>query len=228
MGMIIRTAMALTHMFTPMADPFLTLHQVFSPAFPTGGFAYSHGLEAMVAEGRVSSVEEMSEWLETVLRFGAGATDAALFCCAYDAGGDLDEVAELASALSGTEERRRETMLQGAAFATTMRKVWQLDLPDLAYPVAAGRAAALMGLPRIASAEACLQGMASNLVHAGVRLIPLGQSDGQAVLAKASVICSEVVSLVADTQLDDIGGFAPLIDISSARHEVLETRLFRS
>lgn len=226
--MIIRIATVLTHTCMPMADPFLTLHQMFSPAFPTGGFAYSHGLEAMVAEGRVASVGDMEEWLETVLRFGAGATDAALFCCAYDAGDDLDEVAELAAALSGTEERRRETMLQGAAFAATMRKVWQLDLPDMAYPVAAGRAAALMGLPRIPSAEACLLGMASNLVHAGVRLIPLGQSDGQAVLAKAAVICSEVVAKTADTSIDDIGGFAPLIDISSARHEVLETRLFRS
>ena len=85
-----------------------------------------------------------------------------------------------------------------------------------------------MGLPRIPSAEACLLGMASNLVHAGVRLIPLGQSDGQGVLAKAAGICSEVVAKAADTSVDDIGAFAPLIDISSARHEVLDTRLFRS
>ena len=128
-----------------MSTERLTLHQIFSPAFPTGGFAYSHGLETLVAEGRVKSARDVEDWLSTWATHGAGWTDAVIF--AHAARGDAPEPLDaLAKALAGSAERRRETALQGAAFAATMRRVWGLDLPDMAYPVAAGRAVHLLGL----------------------------------------------------------------------------------
>lgn len=212
----------------PTATDALTLHQIFSPAFPTGGFAWSHGLETLVAERRVSRADEVRDWAETVLRHGAGRTDAVLFATAARDDDDEGALAELASALAGSAERRRETVEQGAAFAATMRAVWGLELADAPYPVAAGRAVARLDLPVEAALSACLLGIAANLVSAAVRLVPLGQSEGQAVLAALAPVCAEVAAAAMGADPDDLGGFAPLIDAAAMRHETLATRLFRS
>ncbi|SFD90498.1 urease accessory protein UreF [Roseivivax sediminis] len=205
----------------------LTLHQLFSPAFPTGGFAYSHGLETLVAEGQVTSAEELRDWLETWLAQGTGWSDAVLFACAAR-GEDPGALSDLALALAGTAERRRETELQGAAFAATCRAVWALDLPEMAYPVAAGRAVALLGLDAEAALGTALLNTVSGYVGAGIRLIPIGQSAGQEVLAALAPACAEVAARAMAASLNDLGGFAPLIDVASARHETLGVRLFRS
>ncbi|ETX15246.1 urease accessory protein UreF [Roseivivax halodurans JCM 10272] len=205
----------------------LTLHQIFSPAFPTGGFAYSHGLETLVATGRVTSAGDAQDWLSTWLAHGAGWTDAVIFAHAArgDAPAPLDE---LAIALAGSAERRRETALQGAAFAATMRHVWGLDLPDLAYPVAAGRAVHLLGLDPGQALEAALLSACSNFTGAAIRLVPLGQAQGQGILAALTPLCADRAAAALCATLDDLGGFAPAIDIASARHETLPVRLFRS
>ena len=71
------TATATTMTMTT-ADPHLTLHQLFSPAFPVGAFAYSHGLETCVQAGQVADAATLQDWLETVLEHGAGWSDAVL------------------------------------------------------------------------------------------------------------------------------------------------------
>lgn len=224
MGMTIPTSMDPCR--TAMTDPHLILHQLFSPAFPVGAFAYSHGLETCVQDGSVGSADALRDWLTTVLVHGAGWSDAVLMAQAHQ--GDLDTLAELALALSPTSERRQETMLQGAAFATTVAQVWTVMLPELPYPVAAGRAVALLDLPLEPAIRIYLQAFASNLVSAGVRMIPLGQTDGQRVVRALSPLCASLARRAMGATLDDLGGFAPLVDIASMRHEMLYSRLFRS
>ncbi|ETX30171.1 urease accessory protein UreF [Roseivivax isoporae] len=205
----------------------LTLQSLFSPAFPTGGFAYSHGLEALVAEGRVRDAAALSDWLGTVLGSGAGWTDAVLFAAAARgmAPAALDE---LARALAGSAGRRRETCDQGAAFAAACRAVHGIDLPDMAWPVAAGRAVHLLGLEPEAALAAALLGVATALVGAGQRLVPVGQVEGQRVIAALVPLCADLARRASDADPDEIGGFAPLVDVACARQETLSTRLFRS
>jgi urease accessory protein len=97
----------------------LRLMNWLSPAFPVGGFAYSHGLERAVHDGLVSDRAELQAWLAALLEIGSGWNDAVLFAEAWRRardGGDLVDLAELAEALAGSGERHAETMLQGAAF----------------------------------------------------------------------------------------------------------------
>lgn len=211
-----------------------------SPSYPIGGFSYSHGIEWAVEDGLIRDRATLAAWIGAILTHGAGRIDGALFAAAWraaKAGDDrtLDDIAELAAAWRGTAETALESAAQGSAFASTTIKAW----PDarlaalaarhdkLALPIAAGVAFA----PHAEIADALtgyLAGFAANLVSAGVRLVPLGQTDGQLTLAalEPAVAAAADAALVAD--LDQLGSAAPMLDWASMRHETQYTRLFRS
>lgn len=206
------------------ADHLLTLTQWMSPAYPVGSFAWSHGLENAVARGQVRDAASLQDWLAVVLEQGSGRSDALLLCAAHRG----EDVAELAAALAPSRERLMETMQQGAAFAAITRAVWGLDLRDAAYPVVVGRAAGMMGLPVVATAQVYLFSFASALTQAAQRLMPLGQTKGQQVLAALASLCQALGEVAASLGVDDIGASGFAIDIASMRHEVQEPRIFRS
>jgi urease accessory protein len=212
-----------------------------SPAYPVGGFSYSHGLEWIVEAGRVGDAATLGDWIEDVLGHGAGRSDAILLAetwRAVNAGSErrLAEVAELAAAFVPSAERRLETLAQGAAFLAATQAVWPslaLDRlatqrTEIAYPVAVGACAAAHGLPLAPTTQAFVQAFAANLVSAGVRLIPLGQTDGLRVLARLEPLIPPLVAGALGASLDDIGGASIMADIASVLHETQYTRLFRS
>ena len=205
-----------------------------SPAFPTGAFAYSHGLEWAVECGDVTGEAALLTWLRDVLRHGAGLTDAILVRHAYraDAAGALAEVAEVARAAATSLERRAETCGQGDAFALAA-EVWGAPLlraigGPVAYPVAVGALCRAHGVAEDAATLGLLHAFAANLVGAAVRLIPLGQTAGLRVLAALEPALHEVAGLSRALSLDDIGGACFRSDIAAMRHETQYTRLFRT
>ena len=98
----------------------------------------------------------------------------------------------------------------------------------LALPVAVGIASAGHGIALASALRAYLQAFAANLVSAGVRLIPLGQTDGQRVLAALEHVVAASAERASGTALDEVGGAAFRADIAGMRHESQHTRLFRS
>jgi urease accessory protein len=149
----------------------------------------------------------------------------------------LLEAAELAAALSPSKERKLETLKQGDAFLLAIRNAWPCPAADgfakiwpheTAFPVAVGVAGAGHGLPLAATLEAYLLALATNLVSAAVRLVPLGQTDGTKIVAHLAPLAREIAARAVDSTLDDIGGAAFRSDIASMRHETQYTRLFRS
>ena len=99
---------------------------------------------------------------------------------------------------------------------------------QVAYPVAVGASAAAHGLPLPATAQAFTQAFVASLVSAGVRLIPLGQTDGLRVIARLEPLIPMIVTRALAAGLDDVGGAAIAADVASMRHETQYTRLFRS
>ncbi|PKP74000.1 MAG: urease accessory protein UreF, partial [Alphaproteobacteria bacterium HGW-Alphaproteobacteria-6] len=163
----------------------LSLVQWLSPAFPTGAFACSHGLEQAIASGRIGTAAETASWLRDILDVGAGWQDAVLVSLALRTDADpdaLDRLDALARALQPSAERLAETLDQGTAFAATVAALTGRALPARALPVAVGEAAAPLGLPAAEVIAHYLHGFAANLVSAAVRFVPLGQTAGQAVL----------------------------------------------
>jgi urease accessory protein len=214
-----------------------------SPAYPVGAFSYSHGLEMAVEDGAVARRDDLVAYVEAALMRGAGAVDAGLLALAWraaDAGDDaaLDAVAELGAAWRGTAELALEAMQPGAAFAAVTIAAW----PEprfaafaarhpgrLTHAVAFGAAAALHGMKLRAACFGWLNAFAANIVSAGIRLVPLGQTDGQiATAALLPAIAAATDAALAVEDADTLGSAALVIDLFSMRHETQYTRLFRS
>jgi urease accessory protein len=213
-----------------------------SPAFPVGAFSYSSGIEWAVEAGDIKDAETLTRWLGTMLAEGGGFCDAILFAQAHRAAAEADakrlrEVSELAAAFAPTKERHLETTAQGNAFVAAACAAWPCAAIDLlqknwdgpvAYPVAVAVASAGHGIAREAALAAYLQAVVANWISAGVRLIPLGQTDGQRVLAALEPAVALTAARALAATLDDLGSAAWRADLSSARHETQYTRLFRS
>lgn len=212
------------------AQALLTLTRWLSPAFPTGGFVFSHGLEAEVAAGRVSDAGTAREWLAAVLEHGAGRNDAILLAASWRAEDDLarEELSDLALALAPGAERANETAAQGAAFAHTLKHTGEAELPAWPLPVVVGAAAQRAGLPLDATLLAYLQNFASNIATIAVRQVPLGQSTGQGILVELASLIERVAAEALHATLDDLGSCTFASDLASLEHETLTTRIFRS
>lgn len=218
-----------------MADHLQRLLQWFSPGYPIGAFSFSHGLEWAVERGLVGNRETLLGWTRDVLRHGGGWSDAVLLAHAHAASHDprqLQALAELASALPATAELLLETTVQGDAFTRTTAAVWPglalSSIEDLPLPVAVGSAAARHGLPLGPTLAAYLHGFAANLVSAGVRLVPLGQTDGQLVLAALEPCIVDLAARAPLVALAELGTATVTVDWCSMCHETQHTRLFRS
>jgi urease accessory protein len=216
-----------------------------SPAFPVGSYSYSHGIEHAVEAGLVIDAAGLRTWIESILRYGSGRTDAILLGEAWRAERNRDDerlgdVLAWAEAFRGTTELALESAAQGRAFLDGVRAAWPhprfdalLRLTEhvertLAYPVAVGVACAIGHIGEGVARLAYLQAFAANLVSAGVRLIPLGQSDGLRVLAGLETTVQAITDESAGLGVADLGTAAWMVDWCSARHETQYTRLFRS
>ena len=202
-----------------------------SPAFPTGAFACSHGLEWAVEAQDVTDRATAAGWSGTGLRQGGLRSDAIVLRHAYRADAvALRELAELAAAACPSRERREETLSQGMAFAAAA-SVWGAHgLPEgrVALPVAVGAVGAAHGVGEDALCAAFLHAGVGMLVSAAVRLVPLGQTDGLRIVAGLE---ADVLAVAGETRaagLDELGGSCLRGDIASMRHEMQRTRLFRT
>jgi urease accessory protein len=213
-----------------------------SPAYPIGAFSYSSGIEWAVEAGDIADADTLQHWLAAVIGAGGGFCDAVLFVHAHRAIAANDDTAlrdaaELAAALVPSRERLLETTAQGGAFVATTRAAWPCAALDrlaaawdgpVALPVAVGVACAGHGIAVEAAVQGYLQALAANWISAGVRLVPLGQTDGQRVLAALEPAVAAAAARARATPLDEVGSNAFRADLASMRHEGQYTRLFRS
>ncbi len=213
-----------------------------SPAYPIGAFSYSSGIEWAVEAGDITDAMTLERWLAVMIGEGGGFCDAVFFVHGYRAVADGDEtalreVAELAAAFAPSKERHLETTAQGRAFLDTTRAAWPTPEIDrllavwdgaIALPVAVAVASAGHGIALRPALHAYLHALTANLISSGVRLVPLGQTDGQRVLAALEPVVAAAAERALATALDDVGGAAFRADLASMRHETQYTRLFRS
>lgn len=222
-------------MVTAMTDrqALLRLMTFLSPTFPVGAFSYSHGLEWAVRSGDVASSDHVFEWLADVIAQGSGWNDALLLAASWRAAAagnreELAAIAELAEAMTPSAERHMETMLLGEAFTRSALPWLDEPMAPAAYPVAIGIVAARNRIPLADTLAAFLHALASSLVSAAIRLVPLGQSGGLSVIARLELIILDAAKRAEEASLDDLGSACFAVDMASLRHQTLEPRLFRS
>ena len=212
-------------MLTPAA---LTLQHWLSPAFPTGAFAYSHGLEQVVADGMVQDAATLELWLADLLHFGTGWQDGVLIGQGLEPEADIDALDALSIALQSCPERLLETTEQGAAFARTVSAITGRVLRPRTLPVAIAEAAAPLGLLPCDVITLYLQAFTTNLVTIAIRHVPLGQSEGHGVLARLLPRFPDLGLHCARASLQDLGSSCFAADMAAISHEIKEVRLFRT
>jgi len=195
-----------------------------------------------VEAGDIRDAATLKDWLSLMMEKGGGFCDAVFFVHAYRAaageGGEtLRSVAELAAAFASSKERHLEMTAQGKAFVDATRAAWPCAALDMlaknwngavTYPVAVGVTTAGHGVALAPALHAFLHAIAANWISAGVRLVPLGQTDGQRVLAALEPVVMATAEHALKSSLDDLGSSAFRADLASMRHETQYTRLFRS
>jgi urease accessory protein len=213
-----------------------------SPSFPVGAFAYSSGIEWAVETGDISDPSSLEAWLDSMLTVGPGFCDGVFLTQAHRAAssGDdpaLSEIAELAGAFASSRERWLETSMQGRAFVDIARAAWNIASLDrlveccggiIVYPVAVGIVSAAHRVPLQPTIHAFLHAVTCNWISAAARLVPLGQTDGQRVLARLEQAVTETASRALKASLEELGSATFRADLASMRHEAQYTRLFRS
>jgi len=211
-----------------------------SPAYPVGSYTYSHGLENAIEQGLISDTDTAGNWISDIFNLGSGIMDLVFVSEAYDAVNSSDRmshVAELALALQPTAEISLESRAQGEAFLKVTTAAWHCDALDFlqkawagpyVYPVVVGVAAMGHGIDKTETLVAYAHSFIVNLVSASVRLIPLGQTDGQRITALLAADVNDVVKRALTTPLESVSSTTLIADIVSMQHETQYTRLFRS
>jgi urease accessory protein len=229
-----------------------------SPAFPTGAFSYSHGLETAAADGTVLDRATLQNWIVAIVTHGSGRIDADIVrdawrAAAADDDEGLGEANRRGCAYRTTAELALESSQQGTAFLTAYEAAWANSQPPIAgamgptlsrnagegaepseagegicHATVFGAAAAHARIALSDTLTAYLQTFAANLMSAGLRLGIVGQSDGQRILAALEPVVDAAAAASLARDAEDFGAATFAVDLASMAHETQYTRLFRS
>ncbi|MBW4494265.1 MAG: urease accessory protein UreF [Oscillatoria princeps RMCB-10] len=234
----------------------LSLLQLANSALPVGAYSYSEGLETLIATGTIDSRHSLERWLAHSVRYGAVRLEAAVMVRALRAAGtgDLEALAywnAWATATRETEELRQQSWQMGSTLsrlllalvpeqtghAETQHAEARLGvLQEMVsacgspcnFSVAFGIAAAHWQIDEFAAVLGYLHSWASNLIGAGVKLIPLGQTAGQQLLLNSHPTLINAAREILSLDDESLSCTGWGLSLASMNHETLYARLFRS
>jgi urease accessory protein len=226
-------------------EGFLIALQIGDSFFPSGAFAYSSGLETFVADGLVADREGLVRFIESYLIGLLARCDLVFVKLAYLSAieADLEGISRLdhlIHAMKCSRELRLASMQMGRQMLQVMKGLYAsslvqqlgkgLDGRELRghHPVMFGAVCAAIGVDVESTLLTYVYATVSSLVSAGVRLIPLGHSDGQRAIHDLKQLMTRVTKEAGQLGEADIASFAPALEIRAMRHESLHTRLFKS
>jgi urease accessory protein len=193
------------------------LLQLASPTLPVGAYSYSQGLEAAVEAGIVTDAASAERWIADVLEFSVARSDVPLLWRMLH-GEDCDEEF---SASRETAELRAETLQMGHSLSRLLCSLG-IDAREAAFPTVYAVAARAWSIEPRAALVGYLWGWLENQVMAAVKVVPLGQTDGQRILLALGARLEAI-----DPQAG-FSNFAPGLALLSSKHEIQYSRLFRS
>ena len=218
----------------------LRLLQLASPSLPVGAYSYSEGLECAVEKGLIPGSAALRQWLEDALTHGATRVEAAVLVRAYDGWRGQDAAAverwnAWLTAARESEETRTQNLEMGRALLKLLAELKppiafadQLLSKPCNFVIAFATAAAHWRIPRAAAMTGYLQTWVANLISAGVKLVPLGQTAGQQLLWELQAVIEKAARAAATLKDDELYVANWGQALASMQHEVQYSRLFRS
>jgi urease accessory protein len=217
----------------------LRLMHLVSPSLPVGAFTYSQGLEWAVECGWVGDRDSLRDWIADLLATGISRLDVPVLARLYQASRDDDHQAQVLwsdtlIAYRETRELRDEERNRGRALASLLPHLG-VPVSDALMPILRGcqlagfaHAAAHWNIPLQQAARGYVWGWLENMVLAGVKIIPLGQTAGQGMLAELIEAIPAMVEKGLALDDDAIGASCLAQAMASSRHETQYTRIYRS
>jgi urease accessory protein len=218
------------------------LLQLASPTLPVGAYSYSQGLEAAAESGVVHDAISAEHWIGDALQYGIARLEAPVWRRLHAAwmGGDLDQVRHWDGyfrATRETAELRAETLQMGYSLVRLLSELGEFEasaienlatIDEMTYPAAFTFAVAQWNVPARSALLAYMWSWLENQVMAALKAIPLGQTDGQRLLAHLGARLPSLIEPALAADDDALCNFAPGLAIASSRHETQYSRLFRS
>ncbi|MCL6751704.1 urease accessory protein UreF [Nostoc sp. CCCryo 231-06] len=218
----------------------LSILQLASPALPVGAYSYSEGLEMLVENGTIANHTHLQDWLKAELLYGAIRLETAVMVRSQQAAktGDVESLCRWnlwLSAARETEELRASSWQMGRSLIQLLGKLEPEIVPIVNavgnpcnYAIAFGIAVAHWQISIQAALLGYLHSWASNLITAGVKLIPLGQTAGQQLLLDLQPLFSVAALEILALEDDQLACCSWGLSLASMQHETQYTRLFRS
>ena len=214
----------------------------FSPSYPIGSYAYSHGLEYAVESKVIKDISDLSSWINDFLIFGSGYNDGILISCGYNAVVDndinkLEEISQIGKAFKPSKEIALESNQQGISFVHTVSSSLKSDKFDslikivkenISFPIVVACAGATCKVNKLDLINAYLHAFVSNIISAALRLMSIGQTESQILLIKFKKEVELLTKNIISKNIDDLGSSVLIGEWSSANHEKQYSRLFRS
>ncbi|EXX84844.1 urease accessory protein UreF [Paenibacillus darwinianus] len=226
--------------------PWLAMQQLLDSALPIGGFSHSFGLETMVQEKRISTADQLERYAETMLLQSWATGDALVVKALYEAaeeGGDWERAWRIerlvhiqrigSESRAGTEKMGKRLLQLAAAMHP------QLDWEPLQAAYRAGACLAThslvhgfvclrLGMPLEQAVQGYFYACIVTCVGSALRLMSMGQTEGQAMIARLAALTEEGWRIADSLMPEDAYGNVPMADIMMIRHETLYSRLFMS
>ncbi len=230
----------------------LNLLQLSSPVLPLGAYSYSEGLETLVETQIITDSQTLLQWLIQDLKFGAIRLESAVMvrayrCIIHQEYNQFIYWNQWSTAAKETAELRQQSWQMGNTLIQLLVKLeavkttetLNLELPPLKnwveqvgkpcnYAIAFGLGAAYWDLDLKNALLGYLYSWATNLINAGVKLIPLGQTMGQTLLLQLHSEIEATATTILQLKDEDLVSCNWGLALASMAHETQYTRLFRS
>ena len=204
-------------------DPLQILQIWFSSSFPIGSYAYSHGLEALIDDNKITNRDDVREYLKALLFYGSLRNDYIFLKSVYVG----EEINDLILASASSKERHIEMIDMGNSFRKIMKDSWELVLKENnSFVYCIGKAALHFNIKFDDLIKFYLQSYISNLINVCVKHIPMSQKDGQILNVNFIDQIQKFLDQSYQLTLKDIGTSFFIGDIFAIKHENLDSRIY--